>query len=71
MHVAEPLVLGRIPVCITLSSGLLAVGFNRFGNELKLRDRPIRHLFDVYVAINQKYGARYQNVEIDTHSGLS
>jgi arginyl-tRNA synthetase len=33
--------------------GLLSVGFDRFGNEEKLLENPIRHLFDVYVAANE------------------
>ncbi|KAI8319393.1 arginyl-tRNA synthetase [Martensiomyces pterosporus] len=32
--------------------GLLAIGFQRFGSEEKLLEDPIKHLFDVYVAIN-------------------
>ncbi|KAJ2007792.1 arginyl-tRNA synthetase [Coemansia thaxteri] len=32
--------------------GLLAVGFDRFGNEERLAEDPILHLYDVYVAIN-------------------
>jgi arginyl-tRNA synthetase len=34
--------------------GLLSIGFDRFGNEEKLLENPIRHLFDVYVAINEE-----------------
>ncbi|KAI8148854.1 arginyl-tRNA synthetase [Fennellomyces sp. T-0311] len=33
--------------------GLLAIGFERYGNQEKLKDDPIRHLYDVYVKINQ------------------
>jgi arginyl-tRNA synthetase len=33
--------------------GLLAVGFDKYGDEEKLKTNPIRHLFDVYVAINK------------------
>ncbi|KAF9978937.1 hypothetical protein BGZ75_009861 [Mortierella antarctica] len=33
--------------------GLLAVGFERYGSEEKLLEDPIKHLFDVYVKINQ------------------
>lgn len=33
--------------------GLLLVGYQRSGNELSLQSNPIRHLFDVYVAINR------------------
>lgn len=33
--------------------GLLAVGFERYGNEEALVKDPIHHLFDVYVRINK------------------
>ncbi|KAJ1787193.1 arginyl-tRNA synthetase [Coemansia sp. RSA 2399] len=32
--------------------GLLAIGFSRFGSEEELVADPIKHLYDVYVAIN-------------------
>ncbi len=32
--------------------GLLAVGYERYGSEEKLKANPIMHLFEVYVAIN-------------------
>ena len=32
--------------------GILAVGFDKYGNEEKLLADPIKHLYDVYVAIN-------------------
>ncbi|KAJ3093598.1 hypothetical protein HK100_006533 [Physocladia obscura] len=32
--------------------GLLAVGYNKYGHAAKLEADPIRHLFEVYVAIN-------------------
>jgi len=32
--------------------GILAVGFDRYGDEEKLQADPIKHLYDVYVAIN-------------------
>ncbi|KAI0244512.1 arginyl-tRNA synthetase [Massospora cicadina] len=35
-------------------SGLLALGFEKYGSEAKLRDDPIKHLFDVYVKINME-----------------
>jgi arginyl-tRNA synthetase len=34
--------------------GLLAVGFARFGSEEKLKTEPIKHLFEIYVRINQE-----------------
>lgn len=33
--------------------GILAVGFKKFGDENKLKENPIRHLFDVYVKANE------------------
>lgn len=33
--------------------GLLALGWRRFGNEQKLQENPVQHLFDVYVEINK------------------
>lgn len=33
--------------------GLLAIGFERYGNEKSLAEDPINHLFDVYVRINK------------------
>ena len=33
--------------------GLLAVGFEKFGDEEKLKNDPIKHLFDVYVEVNK------------------
>ena len=32
--------------------GLLAVGFEKYGDEQKLVEDPIRHLFEIYVKIN-------------------
>ncbi|KAL7321066.1 arginyl-tRNA synthetase [Mucor circinelloides] len=36
--------------------GLLAVGFAKYGSEEKLIADPIKHLYDVYVAINKDAG---------------
>lgn len=33
--------------------GILAVGFDKYGSEDKLQADPIKHLYDVYVAINE------------------
>lgn len=33
--------------------GLLAVGFEKYGDELKLETDPINHLFEVYVKVNK------------------
>ena len=34
--------------------GLLAVGFEKYGDEKKLKEDPIKHLFDVYVRVNKE-----------------
>lgn len=31
---------------------MLAVGYEKYGNEVELERDPIRHLYDVYVKIN-------------------
>jgi arginyl-tRNA synthetase len=36
-----------------LATGLLAVGYERYGNEDKLTHNAIMHLFDVYVKVNK------------------
>ncbi|KAF9407692.1 Arginyl-tRNA synthetase [Podila epigama] len=33
--------------------GLMAVGFDRYGDRMRLQQDPIQHLFDVYVKINK------------------
>ena len=35
-------------------TGLLSIGFDRYGNEEELVKDPIQHLFQVYVKINQE-----------------
>ncbi|KAG0211439.1 Arginyl-tRNA synthetase [Mortierella sp. GBA30] len=37
--------------------GLMAVGFDRYGDRIKLRQDPIKHLYDVYVKINHDISA--------------
>ena len=34
--------------------GLLALAFTKYGNEEELKQNPIKHLFDLYVRINQE-----------------
>jgi arginyl-tRNA synthetase len=34
-------------------TGMLAVGYARYGSEERLQTDPIRHLYEVYVAINK------------------
>ncbi|KAG0283708.1 Arginyl-tRNA synthetase [Linnemannia gamsii] len=36
-----------------MHSGLMAVGFDKYGDRTKLHQDPIKHLYDVYVRINQ------------------
>lgn len=43
--------------------GLLAVGFDRYGNEEALEKDPINHLFEVYVKINQDIGAQKEEAD--------
>ncbi|KAG0380489.1 Arginyl-tRNA synthetase [Mortierella sp. AD032] len=38
-----------MPFCL----GLMAVGFDKYGDRTKLHQDPIKHLYDVYVRINQ------------------
>lgn len=42
--------------------GLLAVGFDRYGNEETLKTDPIKHLFDVYVKINDDARAEVADI---------
>ncbi|KAF9977208.1 Arginyl-tRNA synthetase [Actinomortierella ambigua] len=42
--------------------GLLAVGFNMYGDRTELQKNPIKHLYDVYVKVNQ---AAAENPQID------
>ncbi|KAF9362187.1 Arginyl-tRNA synthetase [Mortierella sp. NVP85] len=42
--------------------GLMAVGFDRYGDRTKLRQDPIKHLYDVYVKINRDIA---DNPELD------
>jgi hypothetical protein len=44
--------------------GLLAVGYERYGNEEELTSDPINHLFNVYVAINVSFACIWVNVPI-------
>ncbi|KAI0481783.1 arginyl-tRNA synthetase [Xylaria cf. heliscus] len=37
--------------------GILAIGYERHGNEEALAEDPIRHLFDIYVKANQEIAA--------------
>ncbi|CAI4063772.1 arginine--tRNA ligase MSR1 SKDI_08G1390 [Saccharomyces kudriavzevii IFO 1802] len=41
--------------------GLLAVGFERYGNEKQLQKQPIQHLFEVYVKINKDLAKEENN----------
>ena len=37
-----------------LLKGLLAIGYERYGDREKLESDPIHHLYNVYVKINQE-----------------
>ncbi|KAL6950003.1 hypothetical protein ACO0QE_000672 [Hanseniaspora vineae] len=43
--------------------GLLAIGFNKYGDEKKLETDPINHLFEVYVKINKDVEAEKETLE--------
>jgi arginyl-tRNA synthetase len=43
--------------------GLLALGFERYGDRQKLKENPIIHLFDVYVQINKDAEEKDENGE--------
>src|SRR6202012_4390232 len=36
-----------------LKIGLMAVGFDRYGDRARLHEDPIKHLYEVYVRINK------------------
>jgi len=46
--------------------GLLAVGFQRFGSEEELEKNPIKHLYEVYVKINE---VKDQEAKDTSHTG--
>jgi len=48
--------------------GLLALGFQRYGDREKLRENPIIHLFDVYVKINVDADEKDENGESPVHN---
>lgn len=43
--------------------GLLALGFERFGDEEALRKDPINHLFEIYVKINKEMSEEKEKVD--------
>lgn len=62
-------IISEIGVCTSLSYylgkqyGLLALGFERYGDRQKLKENPIIHLFDVYVQINKDAEEKDDNGE--------
>ncbi|KAJ1565987.1 hypothetical protein HK096_005219 [Nowakowskiella sp. JEL0078] len=48
--------------------GLLAIGYEKYGNDKELEKDPIRHLFEVYVKINKDIGRKAETEveEIET-----
>lgn len=44
--------------------GLLAIGYKRYGDELKLKNDSLKHLFDVYVKVNQDL-ERESNLQLE------
>ncbi|KAJ3395463.1 hypothetical protein HDU92_005716 [Lobulomyces angularis] len=47
--------------------GLLAVGFEKYGDEELLQKDPIKHLFDVYVQINKDGEEKDENGNSEVH----
>ncbi|KAK7115270.1 hypothetical protein V1264_001173 [Littorina saxatilis] len=47
--------------------GLLALGFQRYGDETSLKEDPLLHLFKVYVEINQKVEEEKQSKSNNTY----
>lgn len=45
--------------------GILALGFEKYGNESELESNPIQHLFEVYVKINQDIKQEFEESESD------
>lgn len=49
--------------------GVLAVGFERYGNEEELQKDPIHHLYDVYVKVNKDIKAEKEATAIPDGDG--
>ena len=49
--------------------GLLALGFEKYGNEEALSKDPINHLFEIYVKINNDLSAEKERIEALTKEG--
>jgi len=49
--------------------GLLALGFNKYGDEKALEADPINHLFNVYVQINKDKDAEEAEIKITQEAG--
>jgi arginyl-tRNA synthetase len=43
--------------------GILAVGYERYGNEEALAQDPINHLFEIYVRVNKEIGEEKEETE--------
>ena len=43
--------------------GLLALGFEMYGNEKALEEDPIQHLFELYAKINQKLEEEKESIK--------
>ncbi|RCH91148.1 Arginyl-tRNA synthetase [Rhizopus azygosporus] len=43
--------------------GLLAVGYKKYGNPEELKKDPIKHLYDIYVKINQEMKEESEKIE--------
>ncbi|TDZ61811.1 Arginine--tRNA ligase [Colletotrichum trifolii] len=49
--------------------GLLALGFDRFGNEDALKADPINHLYEVYVKINKEMSEEKEQITAKEQAG--
>lgn len=49
--------------------GLLALGFEKYGDEAALSKDPINHLFEIYVKINNDLAAEKEKIEALTKEG--
>ncbi|KAH8586273.1 putative Arginyl-tRNA synthetase, cytoplasmic [Bisporella sp. PMI_857] len=49
--------------------GILAVGYQKYGDDTKLEADPINHLFDVYVKINKDKEVEEEEIKKDTEAG--
>lgn len=49
--------------------GLLALAWEKYGNEQKLLENPISHLYDIYVEINKLHAPEHDNIKAMKDAG--